>query len=150
MLIRLGSHDQPVHPFHAPAVTDELIRQPVQQLGMGGALAHQAEVAGRGHDPPAEMVLPDAVRHDAAGEGIFGASQPIRQRGPASRRFQSFGGRILGRRRIENREESRLHFFTGRGIVGHRENVGRGRLLAEVPHADADWDFTGMHVLEAF
>ena len=55
--------DQPVHPLDPPAAVHELGGQPVEQFGMRRRLAELAEVVGRGHDAPAEVVLPEPVDH---------------------------------------------------------------------------------------
>ena len=64
-------HDQPMKPLDTPAGTDELVRQPVEQFRVRGTLAHHSEVAGRGHDPSAEVVQPESVRHHPRRQGIL-------------------------------------------------------------------------------
>ena len=54
---------------------------------MRGPLAACPEVVARGHEPPAEMVLPDAIDHDPRGERILGTGDPARQLEPAAARL---------------------------------------------------------------
>ena len=61
LAIRRRGHDQPVQRLEPPAARHELARQPVEQLGMRRRLAQPAEVARCGHEPLAEMILPDPV-----------------------------------------------------------------------------------------
>ena len=60
-LVRPRQQDPPVQGLDRPAVGDEPAGQPVEQLGVRRGLAPRAEVAGRGDDAPAEVVLPDAI-----------------------------------------------------------------------------------------
>ena len=76
-----------MHGFHAPLPLDEFASQPIQQLGMGGRHSSLAEIAGRAHDALAEMMLPDAVHHDARGERVVGRGDPIGKAAPAIARF---------------------------------------------------------------
>ena len=48
-------------------------RQMVEQFGMRGPLAQQAEIAGRADDAAAEMVLPDAVDDHAGRQRVVAA-----------------------------------------------------------------------------
>ena len=57
----------------------EPIGQPIEQIGMRRPRTHVAEVAGRSHQPFAEMMLPDAIHDHASGERIFGAGDPAGQ-----------------------------------------------------------------------
>jgi len=59
--IRRRGHEEAVHAFHAPAAGHEVLRKPVEQLGMAWAFAEQAEVAGGVDQPLAEVVEPDAI-----------------------------------------------------------------------------------------
>ena len=60
---------------------------------MGRGRAHEAEVAGRGHQPLAEVLLPHAVHHDACRERIAIARDPLRQTQPTP------GARCFGTRK---------------------------------------------------
>ena len=46
---------------------------------MGRRAAHDSEIAGRGHQPNAEMVLPDAIHNHPGGKRIVRAGQPASQ-----------------------------------------------------------------------
>ena len=43
---------------------------------MRGAVAHAAEVVGRADDAGAQMVMPDPIDDDAAGQRMMGSTQP--------------------------------------------------------------------------
>ena len=60
-----------------PAVVDEPGGEPIEQLGMRGLLAHDAEVARRADQAFAEVMLPDAVHDHARRQRIIGAGQPF-------------------------------------------------------------------------
>ena len=83
-LVGLGEHDLAVDRLDRPAGGDEPGGEPVEQLGMGRRFAAEPEVGRRGDDPPAEVVLPDPVDHDARRQGIVGLSQPLRQLEPSA------------------------------------------------------------------
>jgi hypothetical protein len=51
--------------FYIPAGTDQLGREPIEELGMRRRLSLDAEVFGSVDQPGAEMVLPDPVDGDA-------------------------------------------------------------------------------------
>ena len=50
--------------FETPAIGLKLAGQPIEQFRMSRPAAVVAEVAGRGDDSLAKMVLPDPVDHD--------------------------------------------------------------------------------------
>ena len=54
-----------------PAAGDEPSGEEVQQLGVGGLAAHEAEVARGVHEADTEVVMPEAVREDAGGDRII-------------------------------------------------------------------------------
>ena len=66
----------------APAVRDELARQPVEQLRMRRAAAAKAKVARRADQAAAKMVIPNAVHHHAASQRMRRIAQPFGQRQP--------------------------------------------------------------------
>ena len=72
-------HDQAVQRLERLTAVAKLHGQPVEQLGMRGQLAHPAEVVGRGHDPPAEVILPDPVDDRPPGQGVARVGEPARQ-----------------------------------------------------------------------
>ena len=77
-------HHQPVDRLEPPAAGDQLGGEPVEQLGMRGRLAPNAEIARRRHDPPAEMVLPEPVDDHPGRQGIVGLGEPAGQGRPAA------------------------------------------------------------------
>src|SRR6185503_14579940 len=72
--------DQPMQGFDAPALCDEFTGEPIKKFGMRRARAAGAEIARRGHEAPAKMMLPDAVDHDAGGERVGRTGKPGGQR----------------------------------------------------------------------
>ena len=84
-----AGHHQLVDRLEPPAAADQLGGEPVEQFGVRRPLALRAEVAGRGDDPPAEVVLPEPV-DDHPGQQVAGAGvdvgHPVRQARPAVRR----------------------------------------------------------------
>src|SRR5207245_800761 len=58
--------------LEAPAAADELVSQPVEQFGMAGGITEPAQVAGRGDEAAAKMLLPDAVDDHPRREGMIG------------------------------------------------------------------------------
>ena len=72
-------------PLHVPARLAELDGQPVEQLGMRGKLAADAEVAGRADQAGAEDLLPEPVDRDAGRQRVLGPEQPLRQAEPVAR-----------------------------------------------------------------
>ena len=91
-----AGHDQLVDRLEPPAVADQLAGQPVEQLGMRRRLPLLAEVARRGDDPAAEVVLPEPV-DDHPGQQVARApvdvGEPVGQGRPAIRRSaQPVGG----------------------------------------------------------
>ena len=94
--IRVATQDQPVH--GASATSRGRPTRPPASRAVPDASAGrlQSEVVRRGHQPAAEVLLPDAVDHDARGERIVGRAihsararrRPLLE--PAS------GGRISG------------------------------------------------------
>src|ERR1041384_1361256 len=68
--------------FQAPAVPDELAREPVKQFGMRRGRAGRAEIARRGHQAASEVMLPKAVDDDAreqAARAVVRIRDPVRQ-----------------------------------------------------------------------
>ena len=60
----------------APAV-NESPGQEIKQFGVGGEIAEPAKIIGGGDNAGAEHMMPDAVHHDAGGEGIGIAGQAV-------------------------------------------------------------------------
>jgi hypothetical protein len=65
-----GEDHEAVQVLDRPAASDELGGEVVEELGVGRGLAHRAEVVGGADEAFAEVVLPDAVDHDAGEEGV--------------------------------------------------------------------------------
>ena len=80
----------------APFFPRELPRHPVEQLGMRGAAAEFAKVAGRGHDPAAEVPVPIPITITRA---VIGLSALAIHWARARRRLR-VGQRWKGSRRI--------------------------------------------------
>ena len=79
--------------FQMPAVGDEFAGQPVEQFRMRGVAPHRPEIVRRGHDPLAEVILPNTVNHHSRGEWMIGASEPFGQRRSSAGGFRLGGGR---------------------------------------------------------
>jgi hypothetical protein len=88
---------------------------------MGGALAHDTEVAGRADDPASKVIMPDAIHHHARGQRILGIGEPTRQRGATSGRLDALERRHRRGLRIEDRQESRLDLFFRRVVDADRK-----------------------------
>ena len=54
-------HDELVHVLQRPAARREFAGEPVEQLGMRRLVAAEAEVAGRGDEALAEVMMPEAI-----------------------------------------------------------------------------------------
>ena len=67
--------------------------EPVEQLGMARRFASDAEVRGRRDDPPAEMVLPDAIGHHPGRQRMVGPRDPLGQFETAARLARDGVGR---------------------------------------------------------
>ena len=63
--------------FEAPSVGDEFGGEPVEEFGVRGLGAVDAEVTGSFDDAGPKMVVPQAVGDDACGEGILRRSDPV-------------------------------------------------------------------------
>src|SRR4051812_9700303 len=70
---------QSVNRLQTPIVFHELVRQPIEQLGMRRRLTHRAEIVARRDDSLAEMMLPKAVDNNSRGERMIGQRQPAGQ-----------------------------------------------------------------------
>ena len=78
----------------------EVEGEPVEQLGVGGEFAGDAEVAGASDQAGAEDVLPEAIDGDAGGERVVGVEQPSGEAepvsGPRSRRRRARPSGVSG------------------------------------------------------
>ena len=104
LAVGVAQHDQPVDRLEPPAALDERRRQPVEQLGMAGAVALGAEVVDRLDQPRAEVVLPEPV-DDHPGRQRMRRARPAsaasRVRGSATSAGSS--GRSSGTRTLGGR-----------------------------------------------
>ena len=134
-LVGAGEHDRcGCSRLMRPAVLDEPVGQVVEQLGVGGRLAQGAEVVDGGDDAPAEEVVPDAVDHDAGGEGVGGVDDPFGQFEAGRLRIVDCGLRIEGFEEAAGGEGGRgfgvaadEDVFVGGVAVGGGEGVETGR-----------------------
>ena len=108
-----------------PSPAHQFPSQRVEQLGMARSAAIEPEIARRCHEPPAEVVLPDAVGDHAGGEGIGRISDPGSEPLPPLR----FGGLWcepqIGIDRGDGGEPGRRHDRTGRRDAATVEEGGR-------------------------
>jgi hypothetical protein len=88
---------------------DKIDGEPVEQLDVGGGIALAAEVAGRGDDAPAEVVLPQAINQDARRERMIWLREPARQCCPAARCFAPAFTLQIGRSSRQELWKPRLH-----------------------------------------
>ena len=120
--------DQPVNRLDAPAAGDELAGEPVEQLRVGGQIAHRAEIAGRGDEPAAEVAAPDPVDHHPGRQGMIRGDQPVGQhRPPAGRMGQRRG--TCRRGVVPAGEEGRRKSRHDLGPVGAIRRPGAARAL---------------------
>ena len=118
----------------APAVLNEGRSQVVEQFRIGGAIAHDAEVAAGADETGAEVSLPDAVHDHAGGEGIFRVGQPVGERGAAAGAGEAGGRDDLRVCGIEDGEEAGLHLFLGGAPGATGEDESFRRVGAVVDH----------------
>ena len=84
--------------LQAIAVLDESGNEPVEQLWVTGKATVETKVAGGGHKPLSEVIVPDPVDDYANKQGIVGGSDPIRELLPAVG-VRSIGGELeIGRK----------------------------------------------------
>src|SRR4051812_38205326 len=62
-----------------PTVSNESLRQPIEQFRINGFFTEQSEVVSRGHDAATEVPSPDAVHDDSTGQRMPGTGDPRRQ-----------------------------------------------------------------------
>ena len=98
-----AGQDEFVHGLQLPIVLDQAESQPVEQLGMGGWLGLGAEIVRRGHEPVAEVMLPQTVHYDA-GRNVAGSildiGQPSAQGSPPVGGADTCGSWDLPMRRV--------------------------------------------------
>ena len=67
--------------LHVPVqIVLKMKRQPVEQFGMAGLLAHAAEILQRLYDSCPEELLPVAIDRRARGQWLSGQKEPLGQR----------------------------------------------------------------------
>ncbi len=72
LAIGVAEEDEAVDGLEAPLVFEELVGEPVEEFGVGGSVAAEAKVARCGNDAGAEVMMPEAVDDDSAGERVCG------------------------------------------------------------------------------
>ena len=77
MSVGRGEHDLFNKMLGAPVVIDEVAAEPVEELGMGGEVALQAEVFRRADEAISEELLPDTIDVNAGRERVIGKSEPL-------------------------------------------------------------------------
>ena len=122
------------------------MREPVEQFGMRGRGAHEAEVVRGGDEALAEVLLPDAVHDHAGGERVIGARDPLcKAEATIGKRRLRFGENHRHRRLDEIAKSSRRaaheHMRLGRFPGGLTPSVnlraidGHGQLGAAFARA---------------
>ena len=134
-----GGHDQPVHGLDAPSSLDELGGQPVQQFGMGRGGPQLAEVAGRGHQAPAEVMLPDAVHHHPGRQGMIGLSQPPGQGQTPSAAPFGLGDAVGSSLRLKRRRDPGIDEIAGAGMLPPNQQVVRRGFPRHVEQGPDGW-----------
>ena len=82
-----------MHRLDAPALTNELGCQPVQQRLIRGALSRLSEIIGAGYNPLAEVMRPNAVDHEASRHRMIGSREPLSEGTPPTCCFRPRAGR---------------------------------------------------------
>src|SRR5688500_14247791 len=106
-----------MHLLDRPAVLHEVMRKPIQQLGMTWRFAACAEIIQGPHQAFAKMMRPNAVHHDARGEGILRARDRSREFESTTAVFEWFVLR-------EKFEITAGHFLTFIGWIASTEYAG--------------------------
>ncbi len=105
-------HDLPMQPLDAPAILDEVHRQPVEQFRMRRQAPRATEIAQRLDDAATEVMMPDAIHEDARSKWMLWLSQPPRESQASSARLTlNVLCRCTGRCRdgLQNLGEAGLH-----------------------------------------
>ena len=95
------------------AVVAKPASQPVEQLGMAGAISIETKIAGRVHDAATEVVMPNPVHDDAEKEAVASIGDPGGELGAA--------GGIRGRS-----TQSKIGFHPGHRAQATRRDLGAG------------------------
>ena len=122
--------------LHVPTALLELDGQPVEELGVGGAVADDAEVFGGPDDSRAEDLLPVAVDGHACGEGVLGRDDPAGE-------AKAVGGGTFGKR-VQDGEGPGGDGVLGLVVLAAEQHAGGGHrvhlLLLHVGHGAAGAD----------
>ncbi len=118
-----------MHGLNAPAAADQLIGQPVEQLGMAGTGAHVAEIVGSSDDAASEVIIPEAVGHHPGGEGVLGVGDPAGQQRARGLGFERQLGGAVGQ---QHAQRPHPHRFALVLIIAPGQDVDRRQLLRVV------------------
>jgi hypothetical protein len=140
LLIRLARHDGLDEALHIPAALHEIDGEPVEQLGMRGALALQAEIIRRAHQTGTEEHLPHMIHEHAGRERVLLRRDPLREADAVLR--ESFWPGRDGRRHAARHH---IAFFVPNAS---QEHMRVPRLLALGEHHDVQLACGGLHLLE--
>ena len=135
--IRRGAEDHPMQRLERSACGEQLRRQRIEQLRMTRTDAAEAEIIGRGHEPPPEVMVPEPVDDHSRGQRVLGRRHPGRQSAAAAGRIQTRGRVDRRRIRIEHRDEAGGDFLARLGEIPLVEQVGRGGIRSRIPHGHA-------------
>ena len=139
-----GEHHFAVERFEAPAVCDESLCEPVEELWVARCFSEFSEITGSRYNAPTEVVLPYAVHDDPRGKLVVGTRDPVREDGAASGGvWEWLDGRFVG---FEKREESWGDVLFA--LAGFHEDWGGGR--ADVGCDERFLERGGFEVIELF
>ena len=125
LLVGIRLQNQAMDRLHAPPAPDEFPGQPVDKLGMAGPASVLPQIAGLGHQPRAEVVLPDAIDHHPGGKGVVGTGDPFGQHlAPVGQSLQVHRIGVSGHRA----EEARLDFLSPQEVVAAFQHVSAHRV----------------------
>ena len=129
MAIRRGCHQQLEEALDVPALLAELDGEPVEQLGMAGCVAGDAEIPAGPHQAVAEHLLPEAIHRDAGRQRVLRTEQPLRKAQAVVRQ--------IGRHRRQRMRRFGLHLVAPLVVVAAVQNVRR-RLFRLLLHHVGD------------
>ena len=97
-------HNELLKMLYVPARTNEFGGEPIEEFGVGGFFALNAEVFGRFDKAGPEVFLPVTVDGDPGSQRVFGRGNPAREAKAITRK-------VFGEWRQDIRHVS-VHFFT--------------------------------------
>ena len=108
----------------------------VEQLGVRWPLAEGAEVARGRNQPRTEMVLPDAIDHDAGEERVVRGGDPAGEGQPAPRADLSGRPAVDAKAvlRVQRGRNPRLHFCGGHVVLSSVQHVMDRRFRVGLHH----------------